>query len=239
MEIICTQDPAALRPRYPAMRRGYKDAFAREPWRESRKCARPNLPNRSSCVGQFSAQAIGELCVDCGLRPTEPAYSDEELDAMFDDLIARSASFYMESDERGLLMATIGVAETAGELAATKYADSAVMQEWLVATLGGEEVPTTYLTESFANLALRPRENMKNRGESVRSIVEQTGSRLVTTRTISPAVVAATLRDFPEARLYLPDGANRSDWNAGLDTFTDRAVGVVPDRRAFLMWSVV
>lgn len=156
---------------------------------------------------------------------------------MFDALLAQGAAYYLERNESGVLVTTIGVPETVGELAKVKYGDVPAMQAWLADNFN-DNTETTYLTESFANRTLRPSGNMWNRGQCVRQIVAQTGPKLVTTRTKSPAIVAATLRAFPNARLYVPDADNQSAWNAELTQFGDRASGSVPDRRAFIVWEV-
>lgn len=237
MEILCSNVRAEIEPQVDDMSTLYPKAYRGYPWYENTKCRGPELSARSACVGAFSRLAINEVCGDCGLCPIEDAYTQAECRDMFMGLLDEGAAFYTERDADGrLLLASVGVAKAADGLVAEAYRDNASMQTWLRMNVPRGNV--LYLSDTFADLEVRPRGNLANRGNSVREMGRLLGLSQAFTMTISPAIVASTLRAFPEAKLYLPAPEQRGEWNDGLRQFAGRASGEIKDRRAVLLWTI-
>lgn len=234
MNIVCTSKKEQIASFYDEMANSYIYAFGRPPWNERSKCRAEYLIDRQNCVGKLSQLAVGQFCVDCGRTPNEPAYSVGECQQAFDALLAKGAVFYIESELESFVFATIGILRDSTTLVDDKY-DDEVMATAIDDIIGSDLF--VWLEESFANLSLRPSGNMKNRYAAVLALASQLGCERIATRTINPKVISATCRDFPQAKLYLPNEEYQTEFNNGLEIFRSTSVGTIPDRRALLVWN--
>lgn len=169
----------------------YREAFKGEPWFEVTKCADPRVTS-PNCVAGLSSLVPGELCAACGLCPTEPAYTDAELNEKFADIGKKQSALYVEESGGGnILMASIAYTATASQVAMEKYSDVPDMQEWL----SQKEEPFIWLDEVFADRSLRASGNLNNFSQMLEGLASILGGRnRVLFRTISPAMVAAARR---------------------------------------------
>jgi hypothetical protein len=89
--------------------------------------------------------------------------------------------------------ATIARPTYANELFERKYQTVPVMKDWLKSRFGNE--PIVWIEDTFANRERVPTGNLSRRGETLERVAGFYGGMRIATRTLSPAIVAATFRD--------------------------------------------
>jgi hypothetical protein len=204
--------PEEVRPLYGEIVPAYQAAFSGEPWYEVSKCA----DQLKRCVGGLSSLAIGTTCELCGNRLTQPAYEAGELTERFDTLAnSRPTAWYTEINSDGLTLAAIAWKATPSVIAEEKYPDVPVMERWLEANPGDNEI--IWLDEVFANKNLKPQGNLQNFGKFVTGLAGMLEAQTVAYRTKEPRMLTAAKRDFKQVATIF----NRK---------TD-----VPDRRDFII----
>lgn len=202
----------------------YKIAFAGEPWNEVSRC------DSADCEIQFTDLESGCACLKCGLALTE-AYNTEELLLAWRQMIGYDdatleASINAQGDPT---LATIVRPTTPDELFERKYADVASMRTWL-----RNELPSKFvwIEDTFANRNVSPSGNLKDRGATLGRIATRYSGLLIATRTLTPAIVAATLRDMGSFTT-VSVGSQSLDLRSDVLSYAQR-LGTVPDRRTFL-----
>lgn len=203
----------------------YKYDFARAPWYETSRCI------AFECAVEFPRDCQpGDRCGECGNLTVE-AYDAEELLAGWQrSLVEESALMEVAVDNGGLpTRATIARPTTPNELYERKYNGIENMQPWLTSKMPDEFV---WIEDTFADIQRYPRGNLRTRGRTLGGIATYYGGLTLATRTRSPGIVKATVRDAgPSATVYLGSeieacGISRVLTPAEYDT--------VPDERTFL-----
>lgn len=200
----------------------YKYDFSIAPWYEKSKCA------TESCSVGFSAEEPGNSCDECG-GCLDEAYNSRELIEQWKSLLLEQDGFMEVALDDGLpLRTTIARPTTPRELYERKYSNVDAMQVWLDEVVPSELV---WIEDTFADLKRSPRGNLRNRAKTLGRIATQYGGLQVATRTLSPAIVRATVRDLPEQTdVYV------GSLGVGIEqTPGARKAGGVPDRRTFLV----
>lgn len=202
----------------------YKIAFAGEPWNEVSRC------ETVTCETQFTDLEPGCNCSGCGLALAE-AYNSDELVLAWRRMISEEdATLEANTNTQGVpTLATIVRPTTPDELFERKYADVVSMRVWLQ-----DELPSKFvwIEDTFANRKVSPSGNLEGRGATLGRIATRYSGLLIATRTLTPAIIAATVRDVgPSTVVSL--GSQVLDLKS--DTLSNaREVGIVPDRRTFL-----
>lgn len=204
----------------PQLAEAYKVAFAGEPWYEVSRCT------GETCSQGFCAESPGSACGRCGASLIE-AYDGDALAASWREMIAREdALMEVRYKDDEPIRVTLARPTTPAELYARKYADVPVMEPWLAETMDRELV---WIEDTFADRRKSPNGNLKERGRTLGAISLRYSSLPIATRTLSPAVIAATLRDV---------GRNATAYEGevpiGVPLDNARRRGCVPDRRTLL-----
>lgn len=183
-----------VRERYEEITDAYIEAFKGEPWREITLCA----DEKQRCAGGLSALEIGEMCVRCGLRPTEPAYRAEQLVETFETLNEQKAlQWYLEDSDKGLNLAALAWRGTGASITEAKYPDDPDMGDWLKLKFGDQEL--VWLDEVFANKQNKRNGNLSNFADMCRGFGRLLGSQILAYRTLTPQMLEAAKRDFSQA----------------------------------------
>jgi len=176
----------------------YQIAFAGDPWYEVSKCA----DQLQRCADGLSSLAVGTSCQLCGLCPVLPAYENKELENHFNSLgSTRPTAWYVEQSDHGVNLASVAWKAIPQDIAKEKYPDNTAITQWLIDTLGYEEI--MWLDEVFANKTLKPKGNLQNFGKFVTGMANMLDTRVIAYRTIEPRMVTVSKRDFGNAaRVY-------------------------------------
>lgn len=203
----------------------YKIAFAGPPWYEVSKCA------SSNCAEQFSASDPGQPCVSCG-EITEPAYTAEDLIGSWQRIIDEDG--YIEVDYLDGLpqRATIARPTNPDELFDRKYATVPAMRDVLGIILPEQFV---WIEDTFADRKRQVTGNLVNRGATLKRVSEYYAGLQIATRTLSEAIVAATVRDIKTGTVaYIgSEGVGASTVNTYYNN-PGYSLPTVPDRRTLL-----
>lgn len=195
MKEIFTQGETPAEQQLVQLAEVYKEAFARPPWNEVSQCT------NEECEVNYSEQSVDNCCQGCG-GPLKEAYNTQELMAAWIGILKDQNGFMeLESlDDMTPLRVTIARPTTPNELYERKYAGNNEMKEWL--QLYMPEV-FVWIEDTFANLKVRPQGNLKNREETLQNIASAYNNLPIYTRTITPEIVAATLRAATDATVYV------------------------------------
>lgn len=200
----------------------YKYDFARKPWYENSKCI------SETCPVQFREEMPSTPCVGCG-EPMCAAYETEELVERWSTIVKDQDGMMQltVADDNTPLRATIARPTNPQELYERKYSDVKEMAPWLEETLPNDLV---WIEDTFANLQLNERGNLKDRARTLGNIAIRYGDPVIATRTLAKAIVRATVRDASDnTSVYI------GSKNAGIvQARGARLIGVVPDERTFL-----
>lgn len=191
----------------------YQKAFQGDPWYEVTKCA-DNNERLMRCEGGFSRLALGELCNRCGERPTEPAYTNDDLEAKFKSIEDSSdTEWYVETVNGETALIALAWGATPGEIFQKRYSDVPEMEAWLAGELGDESQKVVYLDEIFANKAVRETGNLRNFGYLVNSLLERYDSETFVFRTINQRLIEGAKKRL---------GERVTVWRSGIDVLDRR-----------------
>ncbi len=225
-ETITSANLDQLEPLLEPLAEIYKIAFAGAPWFEASKCI------KESCSVGFCERKPGNCCPDCNSVLAE-AYDSQDLMAMWWAMIEQeNALMEVETEDDTPLRATIARPTTPAELFKRKYSDNVEMRDWLKQQLPSGLV---WIEDTFANRQRRPKGNLKNRGETLAAIAVAYREPTVCTRTIAPQIVAATLRDIRNTKVFV--GSENSEKMISIISAGEREYAggfTVPDRRTLL-----
>lgn len=213
-------EPVALR-----LAEIYKYDFAQAPWYEASRCI------TAECAVEFPRDCQpGELCSGCGNLTVEAYEAEELIGGWRRSIVEESALMEVAIDEGGLpTRATIARPTTPSELYERKYNGIENMQPWLTSKMPDELVWTE---DTFADIQRYPRGNLRTRGRTLGRIATYYGGLTVATRTRSPGIVKATVRDAgPSATVYLGSEIEACGISSVL---TPAEYDTVPDERTFL-----
>jgi len=211
----------------PDLAESYKVAFAGDPWNEVSRC------NDLACLEGLSGLEVGCECPGCG-GALEEAYNVEELVGGWSTLLRQENAFFEVAFEEGQPQrATIARPTNVDELLARKYADTPFMKDWLQQRFPDNFV---WIEDTFANRNRKPTGNLKDRGETLGRIAAYYGGAQILTRTLSPAIVAATLRDAKaRSMVYVgTKGVGRETVNQVFEN-PGYSLPTVPDRRTLIV----
>ena len=200
----------------------YKIAFAGDPWNERSRC------DAMTCEKGFCELTAGAPCPTCGSQLIE-AYDENELVEGWLTMLKDEGAFMEVAMQNDIAyLATLVRPTTTQELYERKYSDVPQMQDWIKNTLPNGDF--IWIEDTFANRDVQPNKNLVDRGATLGRIALQYGGLQIATRTLSPAVIAATVRDAgPVTSLYL--GEEEIKMKKGLQV---ESSGTVPDARSFL-----
>ncbi len=207
----------------PELTATYQKAFAGEPWYEVSRCL------NQECSTDFTALCEERDCPECA-TPLQTAYEPDELIENWQNMIINEdACMELEFVDNKPQRATIARPTSPDELFDRKYRSVESMRGWIETMLPDR---FAWIEDTFADREIRPRGNLRQRGQTIERIAEYYGGVPIATRTLSEAVVAATLRDFPQPATSVYVGDN----NVGqkLLAAEDNVQLVVPDKRTFL-----
>jgi hypothetical protein len=206
----------------PGMADAYQEAFAGPPWFEASRCA------NEGCDEGFSPDTSGCACIKCGAELVQ-AYDQAELVEGWkvmveqeDAMIELALSQLCEP-----IRATIARPTTPDELFRRKYAGLPRMEEWL-----DESLPTEFawIEDTFANRKKSPTGNLNRRRQTLGRVAACYSGLTIATRTLSPAIVRATVRDVGD----ITDMYVGTEQVGALPLPIVRKAGSVPDRRTLL-----
>jgi len=207
-----------------ALADSYKIAFAGEPWNEVSRCI------NTDCPEQFTCQEPGNSCLTCNSLLVE-AYDSKELVDAWRQMVANDRAIIETTLNRGQvpILATIARPTNPDELFERKYADIEAMRPWL-----RRELPPVFvwIEDTFANRKVSPSGNLVGRGATLGRIATRYSGLMIATRTLTPAIVGATLRDVG-TQTQLSLGSQTIDVEQAR-LLLAREIGNVPDRRSFL-----
>lgn len=227
LQFITRENAETLEQIGPDLAETYKIAFAGPPWNEVSQCPSTN------CATGLTEYDVGCACPNCSSQLVE-AYNSDELIETWQTIIAEENG-YMEVAYKGGLpqRATIARPTDASELFSRKYASVPEMLPWLENRL---REPFVWIEDTFANRERQATGNLTARGETLERIATFYGGMQIATRTLSPAIISATLRDVrPSSTVYIgsanvgADIVNRAFNNPGYELPT------VPDKRTLLI----
>jgi hypothetical protein len=222
IEIIDKRNSNKLDQLGPTLAETYKIAFAGEPWYEVSRCGNDN------CEELFAAQIPGCLCQKCGLELTAAYSADELVESWQAMVMDEEATIEITKNEDGIpILATIARPTTPNELFQRKYKEVEPMQTWLAENLPQELV---WIEDTFANREISPVGNLVGRGATLGRIATYYSGLMIATRTLTPAVIAATLRDAGKVT-DISIGSEQVGRNIAVQA---RRTDVVPDRRTVL-----
>lgn len=227
LEILTATNVDRIREIGPDLAKTYQVAFSGPPWFEVSRCG------AADCIVGLSSLAIGGSCLDCGSN-LEEAYPAEELIGSWRGMLTGDDAFMEVSYEQDLPQrATIARPTTPEELFKRKYADNPAMEEPLKKLLPNEFV---WIEDTFANRERKATGNLADRGETIQRIREYYDVMTIATRTLSEAVVAATLRDCPAKTAVLlgSEGVGKEITNRTFEN-PGYALPNVPDRRTLMI----
>lgn len=186
LEVITADNAERIKEIGPELAESYKVAFAGDPWNEISRC------NAQACPAGLSNLEVGCDCADCG-QPLGEAYEVNDLVSGWSDMLTlENAFFEVASEDCQPQRATIARPTNIDELLMRKYQDVPIMKDWLQQRFSGNFV---WIEDTFANRLRKPTGNLKERGQTLRRIAAFYGGAQILTRTLSPAIVASTLRD--------------------------------------------
>lgn len=155
----------------------YQKAFAGEPWFEVSKCA---------CARGFSAQRVGERCIECGQKLSEEAYPPRELLQSLEKRIAENqpSAVYVEAAPEGgaPILGAISFRAAPQEIYRRKYAGRENPRVQGVLERAGKEI--AWLDEIFADRLQRSSGNLWNFEKMCLAIGK--GASALAFRTINP-----------------------------------------------------
>jgi hypothetical protein len=200
----------------------YKESFAGEPWFERSKCL------NQECEENYSDLKPGCECDKCRQALTD-AYNSEELISSWTQILEQGGLIEVDlCDDQIPIRATISRPTNPNELFRRKYDNVPIMRAWIGANLPNEFV---WVEDTFANRRIKPAGNLRNRGQTLKTIQTRYDGLQVVTRTISAQIISATFRDRPDdTKLYF--GTQRIELKKDKNIC---AVGEVPDRRSLLV----
>ncbi len=193
-----------IRPFYNELAETYRSAFAGPPWFERGKCVDP----ASRCASGFSATGPGLTCGTCSEQVVDPAYSTTYLTELFASYESKNSSWYTEQFSGRIALAAVAYATTPDTIAENKYSDD-TMQDWIETNIVS---PIIWLDEVFADLQARPRGNLRNFGSFVCGMMAQLDVPTLAFRTINPAMLRASERDFGKNATILKRKLDVPDW---------------------------
>ena len=203
----------------------YKIAFAGPPWFEASKCI------NKDCTRDFCSENPDEICPECASVLTE-AYDNQELEEFWRSMIEQDeALMEIELEDAIPLRATLVRPTTPAELFARKYPNNPPMEEWLKMQLP----PTlVWIEDTFANRDRRAKGNLKKRGATLARIASAYSGLKICTRTIAPQIIAATLRDIKDTKVFIGTESTRPIANIVSERRPEIEYLSVPDRRTVL-----
>ena len=171
----------------------YQEAFSGWPWYEVSKCA--DERNLQRCEGGLSKVALNELCATCLQAPSKEAYEPEELIDRFTELAeTRPTMWYLETFEQQTAVAALAWKASPEQIGKEKYESQPEMIEWMQSQVGVNDI--AWLDEIFADKKVRPRGNLQNFSKIARGFMDALECDTLAFRTINPALVRASERDF-------------------------------------------
>jgi hypothetical protein len=227
IEIITAENAERLDNIGPALAETYQEAFAGPPWFEVSKCVTPD------CAVAFLPVEPDCMCPSCGFDLDE-AYGKDELVTGWRQLLeADDAVMEVAYDGEYPQRATIARPTDPEELWMRKYATVPAMKSVLTQILPPEFV---WIEDTFANRRRVPTGNLRDRGKTIDRISQfYGGDLLIATRTLSEAIVRATLRD-KLGETIVRIGTERAGSQAVNRAFNNPGyeLSTVPDRRTLL-----
>jgi hypothetical protein len=229
MSVNKFMSPAEAREYYPEIFSRYRRGFGKKSiWGEEGKCPIPE----PVCISRSNfCPVINEVCQLSGSTPTEPAYTDEELTARFDNIAeTKKAVWYLEFVDDKLALAALAYRTSPRIIASERWPDVPAMDSWIESVFGPAEV--IYLDEVFSDPtedSPRIEGNLDNFVPMVEEFQDRLDCQPVAYRTISPAMVKVAGRFGNKARRYERSGG--SPVSQEIDVRWD---GTVPDRRDFV-----
>lgn len=212
----------------PALGETYKIAFAGPPWYEVSRC------QNQECIEEFSSLIPGAACTGCSSDLVE-AYDATELTAMWRQMVEEDeACMEVAFDGDYPQRATLARPTAADELWQRKYSAVPAMRNWLDKRFGDDKF--VWIEDTFADRSRQPTGNLKDRRETLERVAAFYKDLQIATRTLSPAIVAATVRAKPAATaVYL--GTERVGGDIVNEAFSNPGYSLpeVPDMRTLLI----
>jgi hypothetical protein len=226
LEIITADNAERILEVGPDLAEAYKIAFAGDPWYEVSKCV------DLTCGAGLSGRSVSDCCPECK-GVLEEAYDTEELISSWQSMATtENALFEVAFLDGRPQRATIARPTNPAELFERKYATVSGMKPWLAQKLPEAFV---WIEDTFANRNQQASGNLRERGATLGRVAQYFSSMEIVTRTLSPAIVAATLRDmWPTTVVYM--GSDRVGESVVNQTFSNPGYTLpsVPDRRTLL-----
>ncbi len=218
IELLTNKNPRKLDDIAEELASIYIKDFALPPWNEVSKCPQ---------CGVFSAEGVGTSCVDCATI-RQAAYTASELYEGWRYQLEQGDIMELAYSDGQVTRATVAGVVRADELYELKYQDVPVMQSWIAKTLPTEFV---YIYDTFADISRQQSGNLVDRGSTLGRLASAFSGLPITTRTLQPSIIRATVRDLGFAtEVYI--GSQKVGLQQAMGA---KALGTVPDRRTVLV----